>query len=118
MTTPSLLQKARWRPWEYALWLGALASPALFMEHSLIINEVAIVALFAVSLDLILGYTGIVSLGHAAFLGFGAYTAALFAKFVMPDPLVGLVVGVLASTVLGRCVRSPSCGARTSHASW
>ena len=101
MTTPSLLQKARWRPWEYALWVGALASPALFMEHSLIINEVAIVALFAVSLDLILGYTGIVSLGHAAFLGFGAYTAALFAKFVMPDPLVGLVVGVLASTVLG-----------------
>ncbi len=101
MNTPSLLQKARWRPWEYALWVGALASPALFMEHSLIINEVAIVALFAVSLDLILGYTGIVSLGHAAFLGFGAYTAALFAKFVMPDPLVGLVVGVLASTVLG-----------------
>lgn len=101
MTTPLLLQKARWRPWEYALWVGALASPALFMEHSLIINEVAIVALFAVSLDLILGYTGIVSLGHAAFLGFGAYTAALFAKFVMPDPLVGLVVGVLASTVLG-----------------
>ena len=101
MTTPSLLQKARWRPWEYALWVGALASPALFMEHSLIINEVAIVALFAVSLDLILGYTGIVSLGHAAFLGFGAYTAALFAKFVMPDPLIGLVVGVLASTVLG-----------------
>lgn len=101
MTTPSLLQKARWRPWEYALWVGALASPALFMEHSLIINEVAIVALFAVSLDLILGFTGIVSLGHAAFLGFGAYTAALFAKFVMPDPLVGLVVGVLASTVLG-----------------
>lgn len=101
MTTPSLLQKARWRPWEYALWVGALASPVLFMEHSLIINEVAIVALFAVSLDLILGYTGIVSLGHAAFLGFGAYTAALFAKFVMPDPVVGLVVGVLASTVLG-----------------
>lgn len=101
MNTPSLLQKARWRPWEYALWVGALASPTLFMEHSLIINEVAIVALFAVSLDLILGYTGIVSLGHAAFLGFGAYTAALFAKFVMPDPLVGLVVGVLASTVLG-----------------
>ena len=101
MTTPLLLQKARWRPWEYALWVGALASPALFMEHSLIINEVAIVALFAVSLDLILGYTGIVSLGHAAFLGFGAYTAALFAKFVMPYPLVGLVVGVLASTVLG-----------------
>ncbi len=46
------------------------------------------------SLDLILGYAGIVSLGHAAFFGFGAYAAALFAKHVMPDPLVGLVVAI------------------------
>ena len=64
-------------------------------------NEIAILALFALSLDLILGYTGIVSLGHAAFLGFGAYSAALFAKHVMPDPLVGLAVGIVAATALG-----------------
>ena len=56
-------------------------------QHALLINEIAIVALFAMSLDLILGYAGIVSLGHAAFFGFGAYAAALFAKHVMPDPL-------------------------------
>ena len=92
---------ARWRPWEYAIWAAALASPWLLKQHALIINEVAIVALFAVSLDLILGYTGIVSLGHAAFLGFGAYAAALFAKHVMPDPLVGLLVGTLAALLLG-----------------
>jgi len=59
------------------------------------------VALFAVSLDLVLGYTGIVSLGHAAFLGFGAYTAALFAKHMCPDPLLGLAVGIGAATLLG-----------------
>ena len=59
-----------------------------------IVNEIAIVALFALSLDLILGYAGIVSLGHAAFFGMGAYAAALFAKHVMPDPLVGLAVGI------------------------
>ena len=53
-------------------------------------NEIAILALFAVSLDLILGYGGILSLGHAAFFGAGAYVAALFAKHVLPDPLVGL----------------------------
>ena len=92
---------ARFKPWEYALWAAALASPWLLKQHALIINEVAIVALFAVSLDLILGFTGIVSLGHAAFLGFGAYAAALFAKHVMPDPLVGLVVGMGAATLLG-----------------
>ena len=62
----------------------------LLPGQALLLNEIAIVALFAVSLDLILGYAGIVSLGHAAFFGFGAYTAALFAKDVMPDPLVGL----------------------------
>ena len=93
--------QARWRPWEPVLWLAALATPWLFKEHALIINEVAIVALFAVSLDLILGYTCIVSLGHAAFLGFGAYSAALFAKHVMPDPLVGLLVGTVAGALLG-----------------
>ncbi|MGZ5206835.1 MAG: branched-chain amino acid ABC transporter permease [Caldimonas sp.] len=67
----------------------------------MLLNEIAIVALFAVSLDLILGYAGIVSLGHAAFFGFGAYTAALFAKDAMPDPLVGLAVAVAASALLG-----------------
>jgi branched-chain amino acid transport system permease protein len=59
------------------------------------------VALFAVSLDLVLGYTGIVSLGHAAFFGMGAYAAALFAKLVMPDPLVGLLFGMAVATLLG-----------------
>jgi branched-chain amino acid transport system permease protein len=70
-------------------------------SHSLLVNEIAIVALFAMSLDLILGYTGIVSLGHAAFFGFGAYAAALFAKLVMPDPTVGLVFATVLSAVLG-----------------
>jgi branched-chain amino acid transport system permease protein len=73
----------------------------LLPGQSLLLNEIAIVALFAVSLDLVLGYAGIVSLGHAAFFGFGAYAAALFARDVMPDPLVGLAVGVGASTLLG-----------------
>jgi len=91
----------RWRPWEMALWLLALASPLLLSTHALIINEIAIVALFAVSLDLILGYTGIVSLGHAAFFGMGAYAAALFAKLVMPDPLLGLLVAIAVTTALG-----------------
>ena len=96
-----LLKSGRWKPWEYALWLMALASPFALSSHALIINEIAIVALFALSLDLILGYTGIVSLGHAAFFGMGAYSAALFAKLVMPDPLLGLLVGVGVATVLG-----------------
>ena len=97
----TLLQARRFRWWEPVLWLLAFAAPLALPSHALIINEIAIVALFAISLDLILGYTGIVSLGHAAFFGLGGYAAALFAKHVMPDPLVGLAVGIGAATVLG-----------------
>ena len=100
-TQTTLLQASRWKPWEPVLWLLAFAAPLVLPSHALIINEIAIVALFAVSLDLVLGYTGIVSLGHAAFFGMGAYSAALFAKHIHPDPLVGMVFAVGTSTVLG-----------------
>jgi branched-chain amino acid transport system permease protein len=101
MTPPTLIHATRVRPWEPLFWLFALASPYLLGEHALIINEVAIVALFALSLDLILGYAGIVSLGQAAYLGVGAYAAALFAKHVHPEPLAGLAVGIGAAVALG-----------------
>lgn len=97
----SLLQASRIRGWEPVLWILAFAVPVLFPSHALIVNEVAIVALFAISLDLVLGYAGIVSLGHAAFFGLGAYTAALFAKHSMPDPLLGLALGIVAGVLLG-----------------
>ncbi|MBC7436369.1 MAG: branched-chain amino acid ABC transporter permease [Bdellovibrionales bacterium] len=97
----ALLQASRWKKWEFIFWALAFASPLVLGSHALIINEIAIVGLFAVSLDLILGYTGIVSLGHAAFFGMGAYSAALFAKHVMPDPTIGLLVGTTAATLLG-----------------
>ena len=97
----ALLRKTRWRAWEFAVWLVAFALPMVMPAHSLMVNEIVIVALFAMSLDLILGYTGIVSLGHAAYFGFGAYAAALFAKLVMPDPLFGLVVAIVLSGALG-----------------
>jgi len=97
----SLLRASRWKLWEPALWLAAFAAPLILPSHAALISEIAIVALFAMSLDLVLGYTGIVSLGHAAFFGIGGYSAALFAKYVMPDPLVGLAVGIAAAAVLG-----------------
>ena len=98
----SLAAARRWKPWEIAfLVLLPLSWFAAGEQHSLLANEIAIFALFALSLDLILGYAGIVSLGHAAFFGTGAYAAALFAKFVMPDPLVGLVVATAVTAVLG-----------------
>jgi branched-chain amino acid transport system permease protein len=97
----SLLRANRMRPWEPVLWILAFAAPLLFPSYALIINEIAIFALFAVSLDLVLGYGGIVSLGHAAFFGLGAYTAALFCKHVHPDPHLGLLVSMAAAGLVG-----------------
>ena len=97
----ALAKLPRARVWEFVVLVLAFASPLLLPSHALLVNEIAITALFAVSLDLVLGYAGIVSLGHAAFFGFGAYAAALFAKHVMPDPLAGLAVATVLAALLG-----------------
>lgn len=99
--TRTLYDLQRWKWWETLFWLIALASPWVLGRHALIINEIAIVALFAMSLDLILGYSGIVSLGHAAFFGMGAYAAALFAKHIHPEPVYGMLFAIAVSTVFG-----------------
>jgi branched-chain amino acid transport system permease protein len=92
----SLAAGRRWRVWEFALLAVLLISWFALPGQALLL-----LALFALSLDLILGYAGIISLGHAAFFGTGAYTAALFAKHVMPDPLVGMAVAIGAAALLG-----------------
>jgi branched-chain amino acid transport system permease protein len=91
----------RWHPAEIAFWVLAFAAPLLFPTRLLLLNEIAILALFALSLDLILGYAGIVSLGHAAFFGLGAYTAGILAKHGMGDPLLGLAAGAGMAAALG-----------------
>jgi branched-chain amino acid transport system permease protein len=97
-----LARRARWRPLEYAFWLAALASVFLLPGRHLILTEIAWLALFALSLDLILGYAGIISLGHAAFFGLGSYFAALLAKHgIINEPVLALVVSGAGAAVLG-----------------
>jgi branched-chain amino acid transport system permease protein len=96
-----LARRARWRLAEVIFWVLAFAAIFLPPGKHLLLNEVAILALFALSLDLILGYAGIISLGHAAFFGAGAYAAGLLCKLVTPDPLAGLAVAIVAAAVLG-----------------
>jgi branched-chain amino acid transport system permease protein len=97
-----LARRAHWGPLEYAFWLAALASIFLLPGRHLILTEVAWLALFALSLDLILGYAGIISLGHAAFFGFGSYVAALLAKHgIIAEPVLALVAAGLCAAVLG-----------------
>ena len=67
-------RSARWRVSEVAFWMLVLACALLFPSRYLVMTDVLRLALFTLSLDLILGYAGIVSLGHAAFFGVGAYS--------------------------------------------
>ncbi len=85
--------------WPEALpWLIAVACYFLFPDRMAFGNQVLIMVMFALSLDLILGYAGIVTLGHAAFFGIGAYVAALITlQLGWDEPISGLLVsGVVA----------------------
>src|SRR5436189_483844 len=98
----SFAHRARWRIGEIVFWLVAVASVFLLPSKHLILTEITILALFALSLDLILGYAGIVSLGHAAFFGFGAYVAGILAKYgIIKEPVLALLVSGLAAMALG-----------------
>jgi branched-chain amino acid transport system permease protein len=100
--THYLTTRARWGVMEYAFWLAALATLFLLPGRHLILTEIAWLALFALSLDLILGYAGIISLGHAAFFGLGSYVAALLAKHaIINEPVLALAVSGLAAAMLG-----------------
>lgn len=93
---------ARWHPLEFVFWAVALATVFLLPGRYLILTEIAWLALFALSLDLLLGYSGIISLGHAAYFGFGAYVAGLLAKHgIINEPVIALVAAGLAAMALG-----------------
>ncbi|MDA9543087.1 MULTISPECIES: branched-chain amino acid ABC transporter permease [Bradyrhizobium] len=95
-------RKARWHYGEIAFWLIVLACGFAFPSRYLIMTDILRLALFAMSLDLILGYAGIVSLGHAAFFGVGAYAAGLLALHgIVKEPVLALIVAGLAAMVLG-----------------
>ncbi len=96
------VRRGRWSPLEIAFWILALASIWLLPSEHLILTETAILALFALSLDLILGFAGIISLGHAAFFGFGAYFTGLVAKYgIVNEPVLALLLAGLAAAALG-----------------
>jgi len=82
-------------------WLAAVAGYFLLPEQLPLLSSIAIAALFTVSLDLIVGYAGVVTLGQAAFFGAGAYTAGLLAQNGWGEPLSGLLAAAAVAAVLG-----------------
>ncbi len=91
----------RWSKFEIAFWIIPIAAYFLFPKYLTLGSQILITALFALSLDLILGYARIISLGHAAFFGLGAYTAGLLAKYGWGEPLSGLAAAAVVAAVAG-----------------
>ncbi|HSV58816.1 MAG TPA: branched-chain amino acid ABC transporter permease [Variovorax sp.] len=88
-----------WRAPLVLLLIGLVAC-ALLPGHLGLLTRIFITALFVLSIDLVVGVAGLATLGQAALFGFGAYAAGIFALKLMPDPLVGLAVGIAAGAAL------------------
>ena len=99
-----LRQQSRWSGFEIGFWLLALVPFLLFPTYLTLASQIAIAALFAISLDLVLGYAGIVTLGHAMFFGIGAYTAGLISKAGWGEPLTGLAASAALAGLVGFAV--------------
>ena len=98
-------------PWGLVVLVAAFFVPAAGSRYyTFLANDVVIWALFATSLNLLVGYTGLVSFGHAAYFGVGAYTAGILMKtagvpFLLAFPAAGLVSGLFALVFGFFCVR-------------
>jgi branched-chain amino acid transport system permease protein len=97
-----LATRHRVRVWEVLPWLLAIAAYFIFPDRMVFGSQVLVMVLFALSLDLILGYAGIVSLGHAAFFGLGAYAAALLTlRWNWQEPISGLFFPAAVAAAAG-----------------
>jgi branched-chain amino acid transport system permease protein len=94
-------RRHRYRPLEALPWAFALAVYAIFPTYLPLGAQVLATILFALSADLVLGYAGIVTLGHAAFFGTGAYTAGILAAHGWGEPITGLLAGAVAAALVG-----------------
>jgi branched-chain amino acid transport system permease protein len=95
------ISPARLPQLEALFWLLLASSFFLMPDRLTLLSQIMIFGLFAVSLDMALGYAGILTVGHAAFFGAGAYAAGLLAKHGWSEPLSGLLFAFLVCAILG-----------------
>jgi branched-chain amino acid transport system permease protein len=102
--------RSRLGRWELVFWAGWFAAFLVPGSDLVLLSQILVWGLFALALDLLLGYRGIPSLGHAAFFGIGAYTAGFLGKYGWTEPISGLVaagvVAGVAGLATGRIVRN------------
>lgn len=97
----ALRRTSAWRTPEILFWLLPVLAWFLFPTSLSLLSQMAITGLFALSLDLILGYAGIVSLGHVASFGIGAYAAGLLATHGYGEPVLGLALAAIVAAAVG-----------------
>ena len=97
-----LARRHRFQWWEVLPWIAAVAAFFAFPTYLAFGTQLLITILFALSLDLVLGYAGIVTLGHAAFFGAGAYTVGMLASHLgWSEPLSGLLAAAAVAGLIG-----------------
>ena len=98
----ALVERHRLRIWEPLPWILAIAFYVAFPNYLGFGTELLVAILFALSLDLALGYAGIITLGHAAFFGAGAYTVGMLAYHgIWTEPITSLLLAALAAAIIG-----------------
>jgi len=101
MSKTLTLSPGRLRLAEIVFWLALASSFFLLPDKLTLMSQILIFGLFAVSLDMALGYAGILTVGHAAFFGAGAYAAGLLARHGWGEPFTGLLAALLVCAALG-----------------
>lgn len=79
-------------------WMGAIGG------YTELATRVIVLGLAAMALNFLLGFTGVLSFGHAAYFGLGAYGTAMTIKYLVPSTPLAIVVGVLVGTVAGAII--------------
>src|ERR1700692_3153031 len=98
----ALARRHHVRLWEITPWVLAIAFYFTFPRYLGFGTELLVTILFAISLDLALGYAGIVTLGHAAFFGAGAYTVGMLAFYeIWTEPITSLLLAALVAAIVG-----------------
>lgn len=97
----TFLQRARWSRSETLFWVAVLGAGLLLPLWRVLGAQILVLGLFALSLDLAVGFAGVVTLGHAAFFGTGAFAAGWLAQAGWGEPVSAAILAGLAAAILG-----------------
>ena len=97
-------------------WLVVAALPLVLPGYEPLATQIFVMILFALSLDLLVGYAGIVTLGHAGLFGMGGYTAGILSVHGITDPIVTALCAMMVAAITGLVFGIAMLRTKGSHA--